>query len=270
MTLRSALKSVRSLCLFLCGITLMTGPSLSQQPGVTQPTIHVLASTSLVLPLTELAREYSKLRGVAISVTYSDPVSLQEAVETGDPADLFISEHPVVMQKMKQKGLIDVQSISLIARNRIVLVTTRGSRTERMMAGQKDIHAILKKMGQKVILALGSTQNTALGVLSEASLFRLGYWNRISPYVMRFPTAQQVVKAVEQNTASAGIVYFSDVLSHQDLVTLAVIPEETHDPIHYTAAVVAGNNMAAARLFLDYLKSADSSKIFHRLGFSME
>ncbi len=227
----------------------------SNKESLIRPTINILASSSLVDVLGDIAREYSITENVSVSITYREPDALLASVIQGEPADLFITEHAGVIRLLKQKGLIDVQSISLLARNQLALVTRRNSHIYEKFGKNTPLKTLLNTISDHSLLAIGNANTTALGILSEAALIRLGVWEDVTPFIMRGSSAEQTLKFIEQGNAGSGIVYYSSVKNNPYITPLAVIPQSMYEMIYYQGAVVAGNNMQNARRFLEYLKS---------------
>jgi len=86
--------------------------------------LTVLAEPNMVPSLTKLSRIYSQKNGVTISVNFSSSTDLISEIESGEPADVFISAHKFWIENLKQKGLVDIYNISHIADDSLVLVTS--------------------------------------------------------------------------------------------------------------------------------------------------
>lgn len=247
---------------------LLVDSAAASQRDLIRPTINILASSSLVDVMGDIAREYSVDKNVSVSITYREPEALLQSVVQGEPADLFITEHAGIIQLLKQKGVIDVQSISLVARNQLALVTRKDSNIYKRFGKNTPLPRLLRVISDHSLLAIGNANATALGILTEAALIRLDAWENVAPFVMRGSSAEETLKFIEHGTASSGIVYYSSVKNNPAIMALAVIPQTMYEPVYYRGAVVAGNNMQTARDFLDYLKS-DRVKIrFTEAGYN--
>ncbi|MEP5756721.1 MAG: substrate-binding domain-containing protein, partial [Nitratireductor sp.] len=63
------------------------------------------------------------------------------------------------------------------------------------------------------------------------------------------------------------IVYQTDAAADADVRMVDLFPAETHPPIVYAAAMMAGVDKDAARAFLAFLRSPAASAIFAEHGF---
>jgi molybdate transport system substrate-binding protein len=72
---------------------------------------------------------------------------------------------------------------------------------------------------------------------------------------------------VARAEAPFGVVYRSDALAEPRVRTVGEFPAETHPPIIYPAAVVAGGRSKIAYEYLRYLRSQAASAVWQRHGF---
>ena len=87
--------------------------------------LTVFAEPNLALALTKIARIYSQKSRTNVSVNFNSSADLIAEIDSGEPADIFISAHPQWIEALRQKGLVDVYNIGFIARDKLVLVTTK-------------------------------------------------------------------------------------------------------------------------------------------------
>ncbi len=75
---------------------------------------------------------------------------------------------------------------------------------------------------------------------------------------------------VARGETPLGIVYATDAAVSDRVVVVGAFPPDSHEPIVYPAAVVAGSaHAAAARDFLAFLKSPAAAAVFARYGFEV-
>jgi molybdate transport system substrate-binding protein len=79
------------------------------------------------------------------------------------------------------------------------------------------------------------------------------------------------MRFVEQGEAAAGIVYATDAKAAGAAVTVvATIPPDSHTPITYPAAVVAGKSEGPGKGFLAFLSSQQAKAAFEAAGFGLQ
>jgi molybdate transport system substrate-binding protein len=117
-------------------------------------------------------------------------------------------------------------------------------------------------------LAMGEPSAVPAGVYARRWLEHQGAWARVSPRVVPFPNVRGVLAAVEAGRVDAGIVYRTDAMTSSGRVIARITPtEHPYLDIVHSAAVVAGPSEAAARRFLEFLKSEPALTVFSKHGF---
>ncbi|MEO5558283.1 MAG: molybdate ABC transporter substrate-binding protein, partial [Dokdonella sp.] len=116
-------------------------------------------------------------------------------------------------------------------------------------------------------LALAEPHSVPAGKYAKAALTQLGVWDRVSEHVVSAENVRAALNFVARAEAPLGVVYRSDAVSESSVRVVATFPESTHAPIVYPAALVASNTSAAARKFLELLRSAPEQAIFREYGF---
>ena len=80
---------------------------------------------------------------------------------------------------------------------------------------------------------------------------------------------RQVLTYVETGNADAGIVYAMDARTSTRVSVVATAPEDSHAPVVYPVAVIAGSkNPQAARKLVDFLVGPKGADVFQKFGFS--
>jgi molybdate transport system substrate-binding protein len=72
---------------------------------------------------------------------------------------------------------------------------------------------------------------------------------------------------VERGDCPLGIVYRSDAWSDSKVRVIGTFPADSHPPVVYPAARVAGRSSPAAIEFLRYLTGPQAAAIFKKYGF---
>ncbi len=238
------------------------------QNYVSEKSIAVMSSSSLTEVLTELIREYVKDNEMTISASYDSPSELSRRVSEGENSDIFISEQSKWISDLKQKGLLDVYTITNLAKNSLVLVSDSQNYIGRNVKEEVPIEKALKNINEKVILVIADHEEDPLGFYTKEALEKLGYWEKINPMTLRATDSTNALYLISKGE-SAGITYFSDAFLNPEVKIISSIPENLHENIVYQAAVVAGENMEEARMFLEFLKSETAKKTFEKHGFSV-
>lgn len=238
------------------------------------PNVTIFATSSFTYPLVEISRLYSSKNNMSISVSFDSTAEQVRKILEGDQADIFISSHPRWMNELKQNGLIDVFSLTNIAHNRLALVSSPDTYIAKRMPKNLSIMDKLLYINKRSTMVLSDPDQTALGIYSKNAIETIGkrhhyaLWHDIDKNILRSSGAKDTLYLISHGSR-AGIVYYSDAYQNPEVDILAVFEEDTHEPITYQAAVVAGEHMQHARDFLKFLEtSPEFAHILTKYGFS--
>lgn len=259
------------LLLILC--ILWAGDALAEMRDL--PHITVLADASLTAPITELARSYSSQKNITITASYNSTSEQAWKIEEGESADMFISAHPYWMSELKQKGLIDVYSLTNLVKNKLALIVSVKGRVNEFDIPQGETQEKLEFLNNRVIMVIGEPNYTALGMYTKQALRNLSrrtksnLWGQVEQKTIKSMSSNNNLYLIS-NGETAGITFFSDAYKNPEVRVISMVSETLHDPVIYQAAVVAGENMEYARGFLQFLQSKESKQVFRSYGFSVD
>lgn len=230
------------------------------------PQVHILADPSLMLPLTHIARNYSRNYHVAITTSFASNNEQKERITQGMEADIFITTRNDTLKDLKNQGLVDVYSQHAIARNRLVIATLADNPLELILIRNLPMASILSKQSGIFTFAIGDPEYQSVGTYSLEALRNFNLAIELEPYFLFLRSPVNLHKAIAADR-SYGIMLQSDVARDRDIKKLDVFPEDTHSPIIYQAVVVASKHMEDARKFMEHLTSADALATLKEYGF---
>ncbi|HEU4708160.1 MAG TPA: molybdate ABC transporter substrate-binding protein, partial [Methylophilaceae bacterium] len=115
-------------------------------------------------------------------------------------------------------------------------------------------------------LCTGEPESVPVGIYAKQSLMQLGWWQHLKNRIVGTPDVRGALAFVERGECAAGIVYESDARITDKVEIAGVFPEESHAPIVYPMAFVAGaRNMDQG--YWTYLQSPAAEVIFAKYGF---
>ncbi|GMG84269.1 molybdate ABC transporter substrate-binding protein [Paralimibaculum aggregatum] len=222
--------------------------------------LTVFAAASLTDALEEIAAAHAAETGRRPRLAFAASSTLARQIEAGAPADLFLSANARWMDRLEAKGLLAPGTRRDIAGNRLVLVGPAGT-------APAPAAALLAAATGRI--ALGDPDHVPAGIYARAALEHLGLWDRLAPRLARADNTRAALALVARGETPLGIVYASDALVAPDLAVLAEMPADSHPPIRYPAAIVAGRDGAAARAFLERLSGAAARAALARHGLAL-
>ncbi len=234
--------------------------------------LTILSASSFTNPLIELIRIYSRESNTTINTSFDDPKEQETKIIDGEDADIFISSNPTIINNLKQKGLVDVFSITNLAYNRLALVSSN----QRIINNIKKDDNLLRKIlyiQNKSLIIIADPDESTLGKYTKKSLMTLEekyhypIWNKIKNHLVRAYDSKDALYLITHGNGS-GIVYYTDAYNNKEVTILNLFDAIKSEPITYQAVVIAGENMNKAREFIKFLKSKTTKNILTKYGFT--
>jgi molybdate transport system substrate-binding protein len=226
--------------------------------------VLVFAAASLKNALDEVAAQWQRETGKKVSISYAASNTLIKQVEQGAPADIFISADLDWMNYGQEKGLIKPESRANLLGNRIVFVAPKDSNIAVDAKPGLDVAALLK--GGR--LAMGNVDAVPAGKYAKAALEKLGAWNGVKDKIAQAESVRAALVLVSRGEAPLGIVYQTDAAADPGVKIVGMLPEDSHPPIIYPAALTKESANADAQAFLAYMRSPAARPAFERQGFT--
>lgn len=229
--------------------------------------VTVFAAASLATAVDEIAARFAVTRPDTVRASYAASSALAKQIENGAPAQIFISADPEWMDYLAGKGLIEPASRFDLVGNALVLVAPADAPLPRTRIAP-DVS--IARLAGDARIATGDPDHVPVGKYARRALESLGQWQEVAPKLARADNVRAALALVERGEVALGVVYASDAAASDRVKVVAEFPERLHPPIVYPAALVAGAQTPAARLFLDFLRSAEARAVFARHGFRTE
>ena len=244
----------------LAGITVIAAfstPVAAQPPGLV-----VSVAASMNDALAEIAGLYRAATGVTVALNTGSSNTLARQIVEGARAGVFLSADEIQMDVVEKAGRLVPGTRTRLLTNDLTVIVPRDAPADLTVERVLD--------GRVARLAMGEPSAVPAGVYGRRWLERQGAWARVSPKVVPFPTVRAVLAAVEAGRVDAGIVYRTDAMASSTRV-IARVSAKDHPylDIVQPAAVIVGPQEAAARQFLEFLKSARARAVFTKRGFGI-
>jgi len=225
----------------------------------------VFAAASLKNALDNINAQWKKETGKSAKISYASSSALAKQIENGAPAQVFISADIPWMDYVEKKNLVKAGTRSDLLGNRIVLIAPKDKAKAVVIEPGFDIAKIVGD-GR---LAMADVASVPAGRYGKASLEKLGVWDKVSGKLAQAENVRAALLLVSRGEAPAGIVYQTDAASDKGVTIIGTFPENTHPPIVYPVALLAGATHPDAAAFLDYIKSSKATPLFEAQGFSV-
>jgi len=225
--------------------------------------LTVSAAASLTEALKEIQENYEKERGsVKLLFNFGASGALQQQIEQGAQADLFLSAAVKNMKALMDKNLIHETGPADLLQNELVVVVPNGGGTAVAALGD------LAKPELKKI-AIGIPESVPAGSYAQEALNAAKQWEPLQPKLVQGKDVKQVLQYVETGNADAGFVYKTDALTSDKVRIAFAVDPALYSPIVYPLGVVKETkHLKEAQRFFQYLMTPEAMAVFEKYGFS--
>jgi molybdate transport system substrate-binding protein len=225
--------------------------------------ILVFGAASLKNALDDADARYQRKTGGKIVVSYGASSTLAKQIESGAPADIFISADLDWMDYVAQRKLIKPDTRSNFLGNKLVLIAAADSNVVLTIGPNFPLAQALGS-GR---LAMADPAFVPAGKYGKASLEALGVWASVSEKIAPAQDVRTALAYVSRGEAPLGIVYQTDAAADKRVKIVGVFPASTHPPIIYPIAVTAVSNNPGVVAYIGFLKSSEARSAFENQGF---
>lgn len=232
-------------------------------PAAQARPLTIFAAASLKNALDEIDVRFQARERAKSAISYAASSALAKQVESGAPADIFISADQDWMDYLEKRNLVRAGSRMNLLRNELVLVAPADSKAS-FTIGLGFPLAQLLGNGR---LAMGDPDHVPAGRYGRAALESLGVWGTVADRIARAENVRAALLFVSRGEAPFGIVYRTDAAADRNVRMAGAFPANSHAPIIYPAALLAAGRSPLAEKYFAFLKSPEASGIFSKHGF---
>jgi molybdate transport system substrate-binding protein len=226
--------------------------------------LTVFAAASLTDAFKDIGNLWMAKGHKRITFNFASSATLALQIEHGAPADIFASADELWMDKLQEAHRIEPETRQDFAANTLVLVERKAGLKRVTIAPRVNLNPVLGVGGR---LAVGNPASVPAGIYAEQALRKLELWNSVQFRLAPADSVRSALMLVEKGEAPAGVVYGTDVKVDPSLAVAGTFPADSHDPIMYPAALVAGRHNPEAATFLAFLHTMDAQDVFRHYGF---
>jgi len=219
--------------------------------------ITLFAAASTTDAVRELAAAFEKETGKKVRLNMAGSGALARQIESGAPADVFISANIKWIDYLEARSLILADSREVIAQSALVLIVPNGSSLK--------FHDFPAGLNGK--LAFGNPASVPAGAYAQEALETAHQFTAVKNSLIKTKDVRTVLMYVERGEVAAGMVYATDAKASGKVKVIHTFPKDSHSPILYSAAACSKKETAFE--FLAFLKSDRAKAILKSHGFSV-
>jgi molybdate transport system substrate-binding protein len=246
----------------LCSLFVIV-PATLAAPVAAASDVTVFAAASLKEALDDQARQFEAAMGDRVIVSYAASNTLAKQIESGAPADIFISADLDWMDYLDQRHLLAPGTRYNLLRNSLVLIAPASSSAVLKIAPNFGLGAALGSDK----LAMANPDSVPAGRYGKSALESLGVWSSVEKQVARAENVRAALALVSRGEAPFGIVYRTDAVADKGVRIVDTFPAGTHPPIIYPAALIVTSRSRAAKDLLDILRAPAARAVWEKYGF---
>lgn len=247
---------------FRLAILMFSILNLSPSKALEPPAPFTLfAAASLTELMEELAQSYeAPYQEKLISLSVAGSGTLARQILAGAPAHVYISADRQWMDYLVTKGIVERQSATLIAKNRLVLVTAKDTTVSGTLQDR------LRMLAKDGLIAIGEPESVPAGRYAKAALVSLEQWDELKSSLIPTQSVRVALALVARGEVAGAIVYGTDAEIVPELKVRGVFLPRLHPPIEYWAVTFSSSPWTAYD-FVVKLGSDEFLKIIAKHGF---
>jgi molybdate transport system substrate-binding protein len=220
--------------------------------------INLSVAASLKEVINELSDGFARKHpGVKYIKNYGASGQLAKQIESGAPADIFISANLEWMDYLKNSKLVDVASIGTFTYNTLVFAGTPGK-----ASSMQDLTKLER-------IAIGSPKSVPAGEYAMEAFKKAGLDKQLEKKLVMARDVRECLMYAERGEADGGFVYRTDALQAKLAKILFTIPQELYPRVTYPMALTAsGATNKHASAFFAYLHGAEAQSVLMKYGFA--
>ncbi len=223
---------------------------------------QVAVAANFAVPLRQLAEDFARHSGHTLRVSSGATGKLYAQIVNGAPFEVFLSADSATPERLEKEGQVVAGSRYTYAVGRLVLWSAQ--------AGVVDAEGQVLEGGAFRHLALANPKTAPYGAAAVEVLKARGLYERLQAKYVQGENIAQTHHFVASGNADLGFVALSQVWQDGQLTGGSAwpVPADLHAPIRQDAALLKrGEQNAAARAFLDYLKSDAARRVISAYGY---
>ena len=226
----------------------------------------VLAAASLQDALTEAADAWTAEGHAKPVLSFAATSALARQIESGAPADMFLSADEKWMDELSAKDAIREDTRTSFLANSLVLISPADSSQEVTITPG---FALADALGDGR-LAMADPDGVPAGRYGKQALSNLGVWDSVKDKIVPAENVRVALALVARKETALGIVYATDAKAEPGVRVVDTFPADSHTPISYPLAILKTSQNPAAEQFREFLLSDEAASIFREYGFEAQ
>jgi len=224
----------------------------------------IFAAASLKNALDEATAAYQTGGGEESEISYAASSALARQIESGAPADIFISADLDWADYLQKRDLLKNDTRVDLLSNRLVMIAPAASAQTVDIKPDFPLAALLGDSR----LAMADPAAVPAGKYGKAALEKLGVWSSVEGKIAPTEDVRAALTFVSRGEAPLGVVYATDAAVDKGVKIVGTFPPDIYPKIVYPAAITRDSTDPQAATLLSFLQSDKARQIFEKWGFT--
>ena len=222
--------------------------------------IMVYSGAGMRKPMDEIGTLFEQKYGVGVKYNYGGSNTLLSQIEITQQGDVYMPGASMYIDKAKEKGFVDYEQ--LVAYHIPVIAVPEGNTANITCLND------LAKSGVKVVL--GDPKAAACGKIAKKILEKNEIFDAVNVNVIaRSATVNELVVYTCMGTTDASIIWKASLLGTENETDVIEIPTgQNIIKVIPIGTLTFSENKEYAKLFVDFVASAEGKAVFERHGFT--
>lgn len=233
-------------------------------PGVQAEEVSVAVAANFTDATRDIVPLFEQATGHTLKVSFGSTGKLYSQIEHGAPFEVFLAADSKRPKKAAANGLAVNGTRFTYAVGKLALWSPKADTFT-------DAEAFLKK-GDFNKAAIANPKTAPYGLAAQQVMEHLEIWDRLKGKVVRGDSIAQTFQFAATGNAEVGFVALSQVKAwKENKGSVWEIPQRYYAPIEQQAVLLKkGEDSAAARAFLDFLKGPEARAVITGYGYGVE
>ena len=226
--------------------------------------VHVAVAANFTAVIKTLTPLYEQQTGNKLIASFGATGQLYAQVKNGAPFDVFLSADDSAPKKLIAEGDAITDSYFIYARGRLALWS--GTR------GYVDDRGAVLQSNRFNKIAIANPKTAPYGKAAIETLTALKLLDQLQPKFITGENISQTQQFIASGNVPLGFVALAQVkaLAADDRGSYWIVPSNLHQPIDQAAVQLQrAANSAAAKSFLDFLRSPAAAAVIRELGYEV-
>jgi len=232
--------------------------------------VVVAAASDLSAAAKEFIGDFEKRTGHTVKLSLGSSGNFHAQIKNGAPFDVFLSADLNYVRELEKAGLTEAGSSFVYAIGRVVLWVPQNSPLDVRTLGMR---ALLQPQVRRI--AIANPEHAPYGRAAVSAMEKAGVYSAARSKLVLGENISQAAQFVQSGSADIGVIALSLALTDtmKSSGSYWEIPIDSYPTIEQGAALLTqarrAGHLAAAREFLDALRSTTGRAILQRYGFSL-